>query len=151
MSDATARFGLAMLVPGQAQKELTHNEALATLDVAVQACVASLGLETPPVGPAPGACWIVGATPNGAWAGQAGKIAAWTVGGWRFVAPTPGFVAWVIDQGAQARFVDDAWTLSTPDDPIADPAGGETVDSQARAAIAAILAALRHHNLLQTA
>jgi hypothetical protein len=33
---------------------------------------------------------------------------------------------------------------------IADPAGGTTVDSQARSAVSQILAALRQHGLIQT-
>ena len=35
----TPRFGLPLLAPGQAAKELTHNEALSLLDLLVQPVV----------------------------------------------------------------------------------------------------------------
>lgn len=60
MSDTSARLGLPLLQPGQAQKELSHNEALIVLEMLVQPCVEALGLETPPSDPEPGQCWVVG-------------------------------------------------------------------------------------------
>ncbi len=87
MSDATARFALPFIAAGQAQKEVFHNEALTRVDVLLQPVVEAVGLDAPPASPATGQCWVVGAAPTGAWAGQAQSIAAWTEGGWRFVAP----------------------------------------------------------------
>ena len=89
MSDGStsARLGLPLLAPGQAQKEMTHNEALAAIDLALAASVRAVGLDAPPLSPTPGESWIVGASPTGAWAGQAGALAGWTAGGWRFVRP----------------------------------------------------------------
>ncbi|WP_326525306.1 DUF2793 domain-containing protein [Sphingomonas sp.] len=166
MSETTARLGLPLIFPGQAQKEMTHNEALARLDAMVQARVIAIGQETPPPEPAPGDCWVIGETPDGAWSGQAGALATWTPGGWRFVTPWPGFRVWVDDDQAEASFADGGWhigrlagtrlvlddveMLGAPAGPIADPAGGVTVDDEARAAIAAVLVALRHHNLVET-
>lgn len=43
----TARLKLPFLVPGQAQKELFHNEALQIIDMLVQPVVASVGLRQP--------------------------------------------------------------------------------------------------------
>lgn len=34
MTDTSARFALPLILPGQAQKEIFHNEALALLDAA---------------------------------------------------------------------------------------------------------------------
>ena len=39
--DSTARLALPFLAPGQAQKELYHNEALSRLDLLVQTVVLS--------------------------------------------------------------------------------------------------------------
>ncbi|HLZ79899.1 MAG TPA: hypothetical protein VKQ09_11235 [Sphingomonas sp.] len=39
MSDATTRFALPLIAPGQAQKELFHNEALARVDALLQPSV----------------------------------------------------------------------------------------------------------------
>lgn len=92
---ATPRLGLPYLAAGQAQKELTHNEALVLADAMVCASVVGVAVDAPPASPAPGQCWIVGAAPTKEWAGQAGALAVWTSGGWRFVPPCDGFVAWV--------------------------------------------------------
>ena len=81
MTDGSARLALPFIATGKAQKELAHNEALALLDLAVQAGVEAVGVDAPPGAPAPGACWIVGSAPSGAWAGHAGAVAGWTASG----------------------------------------------------------------------
>lgn len=48
MADGTDRLRLPLLTAGQAQKEVTHNEALLLLDLLVQASVQSAGLTSPP-------------------------------------------------------------------------------------------------------
>ena len=166
MTDTTARLALPMIVPGQAQKEMTHNEALVRIDAAVQPNVVALGLATPPTDPDDGACWIVGDSASGAWSGHDQQLAIWTAAGWRFVAPTLGFAVWLAESGVSARFVDGAWEvgvaradtlilggramLATPAAAIVGPGGGSIVDSGARSAIEAILAVLRHHKLVKT-
>ncbi len=162
--DTTSRLALPLLQPGQAQKETTHNEALTLLDLAVQASVLAVGTNVPPASPANGSAWIVGAAPTGGWAGQARAIAGWTAAGWRFVAPREGMTAWSIADGQAARFVGGVWTLGVLAGSrvsiggndvvggrraaISDPSGGTVVDGQARAAIGAILGALRGHGLI---
>jgi hypothetical protein len=94
MTETSARFALPFLQPGQAQKEVYHNEALALLDIAVQAAVQSADVAVPPDSPATGSCWIVAAGATGAWAGRSGTIAGWTSGGWRFVEPSEGMQVW---------------------------------------------------------
>src|SRR3546814_2537312 len=73
------------------------------------AFVRDIGVDEPPAAPAIGDCWIIGAAPVGAWAGQAHAIAGWTAGGWRFVAPVDGLCAWVETAGVPARFLSGAW------------------------------------------
>jgi hypothetical protein len=85
MTDLTARFALPLLHAGQAQKEMTHNEALLALDILLHPEVEALGENQPPPAPSAGQCWIVGDAPIGAWAGQADRIAAWSPAGWRFL------------------------------------------------------------------
>jgi hypothetical protein len=164
--EVTPRLAMPLLHAGQAQKELDHNEALALLDIAAQAAVKSRGLDAPPAEPAEGACWIVGPTPVGEWAGHAGALAGWTAGGWRFVAPFPGLAAWVIDEGCSVRHLDGGWSiapthtsgvyvdgsrvLGARQPAIAEPVGGGAVDVEARVALAAVLAALRTHGLIAT-
>ncbi|RDE04815.1 DUF2793 domain-containing protein [Sphingomonas aracearum] len=164
MSDTTDRLALPLLAAGQAQKEMAHNEALALLDLLVQPAVEAIGLDLPPADPAEGACWVVGPAPVGDWADQAGALAGWTAAGWRFVPAFDGARVWSRQGACDARFVDGAWRIGVvqgralmidgqqvvgPRGPaIADPAGGTMADAEARAAIGAILTALRAHGLV---
>ena len=86
----TPRLSLPFLAVGQAQKEFTHNESLQTLDVLVTGSVEEPPRATPPTSPTLGACYIVGDPATGAWAGRTSSLAAWTSGGWRFIAPIDG-------------------------------------------------------------
>src|SRR3546814_15958049 len=83
----TPRFSLPLLAVAQAQKEVTHNEALTLLDALVHAAIEAGPLATPPANPALGQCWIVDAAATGVWSGAENAIAIWTAGGWRFAAP----------------------------------------------------------------
>jgi hypothetical protein len=161
----SARLALPLLAAGQAQKELWHNEALALLDIAVQATVEGIGRDTPPVAPQPGRCWIVGAAPTGDWAGRAGAIAGWTAGGWRFVAPRAGLAAYhlpdgqqVVHDGAQWRhgdvrgarlLIDGRQVVGARGPAITVPDGGSTIDVELRACVEIILNSLRSHGLIE--
>ena len=87
----------------QAQKHVTHNEAVRALDAIVQLMVLDKDLTSPPGSPADGARYIVAASPTGAWAGQAGKIAAYQDGAWAFYAPREGWLAWAARRGHALR------------------------------------------------
>ncbi|MBB4619334.1 hypothetical protein GGQ96_003487 [Sphingomonas abaci] len=141
----TTRLGLPLLEAGQAQKEIWHNEALALIDLAVQAEVLAVGLDAPPGAPVTGACWVVGARPTGAWQGQAGALAGWTDGGWRFVTPVEGMATW--DRGTRTlvRYADGRWRAAAA---VASPSGGATIDAEARSALADLLAALRAQGVI---
>ena len=167
MADTTTRFALPMLVAGQAQKEITHNEALALVDALLHPVVETMALSTPPSAPVAGQGWIVAAAPSGAWAGHAAELAVWTDGGWRFAVPTEAMTIWVRDLGLHARRTGSAWTAGTiamlslrcngvqvvgPRQPaVAAAAGGATVDAEARSTLAAVLSTLRNHGLIATA
>lgn len=162
---STPRLGLPFLAAGQAQKEIFHNEALQTLDVVVGGAVEDLPLATPPAAPAVGACYIIAAGATGAWAGQESCVAAFTSGGWRFVAPLEGMsvyvrtagvwavyrgASWVIGELTGARLIlDGQQVVGSRCAAIASPAGGTTADAEGRAAIDQILQALREHGLIE--
>jgi hypothetical protein len=94
MSDSSPRLALPLIQPSQAQKHVTHNEAIDRLDALVQLSVVAFEAETPPALPAEGQCWALAAMPAGAWAGHGGQIARWRNGGWDFIAPADGWIAW---------------------------------------------------------
>ncbi|KPD10791.1 DUF2793 domain-containing protein [Phaeobacter sp. 11ANDIMAR09] len=94
MSETSPILALPYLLAAQAQKHVTHNEALQLLDALVQLRVSGFEAETPPLSPSPGAAYALGALPTGAWAGQAGQLAIWQGEGWLFIAPQTGWRAW---------------------------------------------------------
>ncbi len=142
---STARLALPLLAMAQAQKEVTHNEALALLDLLVQPVVEAGPLAAPPPSPGAGQGWIVGAGATGDWSGREGALALWTAGGWRFVAPSAGMRTLRLSDESWLRFDGGGWIEPAT---VASPAGGATIDSEARAAIAALILALVGHGLL---
>ena len=80
----TVSLGLPLLVAEQAQKHVTHNEALRALDALVQLSVKDRDLASPPDLPADGDRYIVASSPTGVWAGHAADIAVWQDGAWDF-------------------------------------------------------------------
>lgn len=105
----TANLGLPCIEGSQAQKHVTHNDALRILDTLVQLAVLDRDLTAPPGSPSEGQRWIVKATGTGAWAGHNNAIAAWQDGGWQFSAPQAGWVAFVADEGTLLLWNGTAW------------------------------------------
>lgn len=148
MTETTDRLALPMLAVAQAQKEMTHNEALARLDAAVQPVVVAVAPVAMPVSPVAGQCWIVGNQPTGAWMGKAGALAIWTGGGWRFLAPFDGMSVWSLADQGLARRESGVWKIAARQASIATPTGGTVTDTESRAAITAILGVLRSSGLI---
>lgn len=95
MSQTSSRLSLPLIQPAQAQKHVTHNEAIELLDMIVQLRLEDIDTNAPPPAPQEGQTWGVGDTPSGPWAGQAGQLASFRGGGWLFVAPQTGWQAYV--------------------------------------------------------
>lgn len=105
----TANLGLPCIEGSQAQKHITHNDALRILDTLVQLAVLDRDLTAPPGSPAEGQRWIVKTGATGAWAGHDDAIAAWQDGGWQFSTPQTGWVAYVVDEGTLLVWDGSAW------------------------------------------
>jgi hypothetical protein len=162
--DASPRWALPLLFAGQAQKEIFHNEALMLVDALLHGAVESIDVAEPPADPADGQCWIIAAGASGAWSGQAGLIACWTEGGWRYVAPRAGLAVHVADRGHaffhdgiewragairdDGLYQNDEKIVGARQPAIANIGGGAVIDAEARSTIAAILTALRTHGLI---
>lgn len=91
---ATPNLALPYIAAAQAQKHVTHNEALRLIDGIVQLAVEASGATTPPSTPAEGERHLLGTTPTGAWAGEGGKLAVFADGAWMFVTPAIGWLAY---------------------------------------------------------
>lgn len=161
---ATPRLDLPFLAVGQAQKEFTHNEALQILDVLMAGAVEGPPLATPPESPALGSSYVVAADATDGWTGKSQCVAAWTSGGWRFISPVDGMTLYERSSGARIAFRNGAWetgmlrgellliagqqVVGPRAAAIAGPSGGSVIDAEARAAVDAILDALREHGLI---
>lgn len=108
MTDTT-HLALPLIAAAQAQKHVTHNEALAALDCLVQLAVLERDRDTPPSAPGEGDRYLVGAAPTGAFAGQAGALAAFDAGAWRFFTPRAGWTAFVTAEGGLLVYDGAAW------------------------------------------
>jgi hypothetical protein len=163
MGEATARLALPFIMPGQAQKEFYHNEALTRIDLALHACVEGQ-LASPPADPAEGECWLVAAGASGAWSGKEAMIAGWTSARWRFLKPVAGMCVRKKSSGLWLEWLGNEWSsgevaaaslivggqkvVGERQPAVPSPSGGTTIDAEARAAIVALTAALKSHGLI---
>lgn len=105
----TTHLELPLIEAAQAQKHVTHNEALLLLDQAVQLAVISRAIAAPPATPAEGDRYLVAASPTAAWVGQAGELAFWQGGVWRFMAPRTGWRLWSMAESKLFVFDGSIW------------------------------------------
>ncbi|KPL68943.1 hypothetical protein SZ64_13035 [Erythrobacter sp. SG61-1L] len=145
-TSTSPRFALPLLFAGQAQKEFHVNEAHVLIDALLHPAVEGEA-GAPPAAPDPGECWLIGAAPSGAWAGHAGELACWSAGAWIFAPPRDGMRLLDRSTGQTMPYLG-GW--NRPAAP-ALPTGGTTVDTQARTAIAGLIAALVDAGILPSA
>lgn len=105
----STHLDLPFILPAQAQKHITHNEALIALDVLTQLAVLDRHLAIPPATPATGDRYIVAASPTGDWAGHPGEIAHYDGAAWVFHAPQPGWCAFLLDELGLVAFAGTGW------------------------------------------
>ncbi len=143
---ASPRFGLPLLFQGQAQKEIFVNEAHCLTDALLHCTIADEA-SAPPASPQDGENWLVGSAASGEWEGQEGQLACRQAGQWIFVTPCTGLRVFDLAAG-QERFFDGSWKKAMG---VQEPIGGNVVDSEARAAVTQLLAALQVLGILPTA
>ena len=110
--DTTPNLALPYILASQAQKHVTHNEAIRALDALVQISVKDRDLAAPPGAPAEGDRYIVAAASTSAWSGHDGEVAAWQDAAWMFYAPAEGWIAWVADEDALLAFDGADWVTA---------------------------------------
>ncbi|MBO9099251.1 MULTISPECIES: DUF2793 domain-containing protein [unclassified Rhizobium] len=94
MSDQTANLSLPYILPSQAQKHVTHNEALQRLDAIVQLAITATRSSPPPDPISEGDCYLVASAATGIWSGKSGQLALRQDGAWIFLQPRTGWRAW---------------------------------------------------------
>jgi hypothetical protein len=100
---------------GQAQPQVTVNEALRWLECFAQLSVLDIAT-TPGSSPdSDGECYIVASGATGAFAGHDGQIALYMGTAWAFRTAPPGSIAWVQDEAAHRQYRPDnsppSWEL----------------------------------------
>lgn len=110
MPDNTQRLELPEVTPIQEMVFSRWNQALTQLDAIVDMYVLEVSADTPPEDPAAGDTYIIGDSPTGDWADQAGKIACYIEDAWSFYAPFNGMHAFVAPDAALIVYHDEAWT-----------------------------------------
>jgi hypothetical protein len=112
MSDVTPHLGLPLIAAGQAQKHVTHNEAISQLDALVQLACLDKDLAAPPANPAEGDRYLITASsPPGAWAGLSGQVVRFADGAWAGVTPAAGWLAYLLDEKELYVFDGQAWLI----------------------------------------
>ncbi|MBD2748038.1 DUF2793 domain-containing protein [Microvirga sp. BT688] len=115
---STPHLALPLIAAAQAQKHVTHNEALAALDALVQLAVKERNRTAPTATPEEGDRYLIGANATGAFAGHEDHVALFDLGLWRFFPPQPGWRAYVENEDLVVVFNRNEWRIfgSIPDE-----------------------------------
>lgn len=145
MSDTTVNLALPYIKSAQAQKHVTHNEALQQLDATVQLVIAARAA-IPPATPAEGECFWVLPAATDAWTGRSGRLAFRQDEAWIFIAPGLGWRAFDRTEGRLKVFSGTDWVdIPLPSAPQVSALGiGATPDATNRLAVSASATLLTH-------
>jgi len=146
MTDTSPVLSMPFIMPSQAQKHVTHNEALRHLDVIVQAAVIDRDRAAPPATSQIGDRHIVGGGASGAWAGRAGDIALFAADGWQFTTPSGGWRVHVLQEGETLTHDGSVWRAPSESTLLAAQLGigGAAPDETNRLAVSAPAVLLNH-------
>lgn len=106
---STPKNTLPYIAASQAQKHVTHNDALRMLDTLVQLTVLQDDLASPPAAPQNGDSYILPAAASGEWAGQDQAIAVYEENAWTYYTPKAGWCVWVEDLNSAQVFNGTEW------------------------------------------
>lgn len=106
----TDNLSLPYIMPSQAQKHITHNEALLALDAIIHLSVTSRNQSTTPTAPSAGERYLVPDAATGDFSDQDGKIAAYQDGVFQFYTPQTGWLTYVEDEDIWLFYANGAWS-----------------------------------------
>ena len=130
MSDTSPKLSLPLVAAEQAQKHVTVNEALTSLDALVHLSVIDADLTSPPGSPAEGDRYIVASPATGDWAGEENAVAVHDSGAWVFHQAQKGWRAWVEDEGYDVIHDGSAWLAATAYSTNAATIGFQVVEEE---------------------
>ena len=107
--ETTPNLKMPYILPSQAQKHVTHNEALRYLDALLHLSVTSRQYTLPPVTAQEGERYMVPAGAADLWQGQDGKLAAFMDAEWFFFTPLRGWTMHVADENVLLIFNGTQW------------------------------------------
>ena len=131
--DNTDNLNLPFILAAQAQKHITHNEALKTLDAIIHLSVIDKDLSTPPPTPQIGDRYIVANTATDEWLGKETQVAAWQDGAWMFYVPQNGWQCWLEDENSLVIWDGTNWVTQSGGSANLNPATGGLVGINATA------------------
>ncbi len=141
--ETTPNLKMPYILPSQAQKHVTHNEALRYLDALLHLSVLSRQYSSPPATAQEGDRYLVPAGAADLWEGQAGNLAAFMDGEWFFFVPLRGWIMHIADENALFIFTDSQWRALLNPQPMA---GINTeADAYNRLAVASDAVLLTHN------
>ncbi len=108
MSQNSINLSLPYIQGGQAQKHVTHNEAIRTLDAIVQLCVRDR-VQAPQADVQDGDRFIVAAGAVDSFEGHEGEIALFEGGAWNFIAARKGWIAYDEATASPVVFDGNGW------------------------------------------
>lgn len=109
MSDVTDHLKLPLLLASQAQKHVTHNEALIALDRLTFLAVQARDQPSPPDLPEEGEMWILGPAALEDWSGKDSQVAVHNGSYWEFHEPRAGWLAFVMAEAGFCFFDGSEW------------------------------------------
>jgi hypothetical protein len=110
---SSPNLALPYIFAAQAQKHVTHNEAIRMLDAIVHLAVLARDISEPPPTPQDGDRYLVADDATDAWAGESGNIAAFQDGAWAFFTPRPGWMAWIVADAELVLWDGTGWVAVT--------------------------------------
>jgi len=121
MSEQTPRHDLPLMMNSQAQKHITHNEALIRIDATHHLSIVAMDVNDPPSEANVGDVFAVGSSPSGDFIAHAGELASLTEGGWRFHPILAGMIAYLAETGTLQVYGSTGWEAVSAADPTTLP------------------------------
>ena len=111
MFEHSPRLTLPYIQPAQAQKHVTHNQAIRQIDGLIHMSVVSDALSTPPTEQAESKCYLVPPNAQDDWQGWAHHVAIWQDAAWMFLTPKTGWRLFVSNQKKLMVYLRSAWVI----------------------------------------